>query len=395
MAPSRAGGVPATNAHEVAPIPTGPGFLPRLVALVRARWWPIVAFLLVLAGIDLIRIVSLGAFGPGGFAAWVAGGMAAALILGGGGVAGTLVAEAMVLRGVARALMTVALALVGTAAGLGFIVVGLPWLTPDSINPGAGIEMDAWVLRGLWYYSATSLLLAAYFATRDRDADTAQLARTAELERGSMQRAVMESRLKVIQARVEPELLFDVLADVQRLYAKAPAEAEALLDDLIVYLRAALPQMRGNASTLAQEAALAGAYLKVTPAAREGVLAYAERIPDGLADLPFPPMVLLPLLHAAADARTPSLTLAAAMESGDDPARVAVTVSVRIPAGVRPAGWEGDRLAALNEIAATYFGEGATLAVRNDAADRVAALRFTVPQSLVRSSPAAAIPARA
>ncbi|MEO8674089.1 MAG: histidine kinase [Casimicrobiaceae bacterium] len=387
MPPSRAGGVLAMNEID-APRPADPGFRPRLAALARARWWPIVAFLLALGGIDLIRIFSLREFGPGGFAQWVISGLTGSVIAGGGGVAGTLVAEAMALRGATRGLVTIALAFVGTAIGFGFIVVALPSMTPDSINPGAGVTLDAWVLRGLWYYSATGLLLAAYFATRDRDAATARLAQAAELERGGVQRAVMESRLRVIQARVEPELLFDVLADVQRLYAKAPADAEALLDDLIVYLRAALPQMRGDSSTLAQEAALASAYLKVTPAAREGTLAYVERIPEALLDLPFPPMVLLPLLHAAADARAPSMTLAAVARDGDDPARAWVSVSVAIPAGTRTSAWDGDRLAAVREIAMSYFGEGTTLTVRGDANGTTAVLRFAVPREILGSAAA-------
>lgn len=389
MTPSRAGRVPAMNAQGAAPMTAAAGFGGRLAALARSRAWTIVAFLLALAGIDLVRIFSLGGDGPGGFPAWIIGGLTTSILVGGAGVAGALVAEAMALRGIARALATVALAFTGSAAALAIIVPALPWLTPDSLIPGAGVEIDAWVLRGLWYYSATSLLLAAYFATRDRDAETADMARAAELERGGVQRAVMESRLKVIQARVEPALLFDVLADVQRLYATAPAEAESLLDDLIVYLRAALPQMRGDGSTLAQEAALAGAYLKVTPAAREGILAYVERIPDALADLPFPPMVLLPLLHAAADARAPALTLDAEMEAREDPARVTVAVAAAIPAGMRVTGWEDERFAALREIIASYFGKDATLAARHDANGAMATLRFTVPRSLVTPTAAA------
>ena len=42
-------------------------------------------------------------------------------------------------------------------------------------------------------------------------------------------------------------------------------ETLALLDDLITYLRAALPQMRSDSSTLGREATLAVAYAKVLP----------------------------------------------------------------------------------------------------------------------------------
>jgi hypothetical protein len=196
---------------------------------------------------------------------------------------------------------------------------------------------------------------------------------------------VVESRLKVIQARVEPELLFDVLADVQRLYAGAPQEAEALLDDLILYLRAALPQMRGDASTLGREAALAQAFLKITRAGRDGSIACVNRIAPEFEDLPFPPLVLLPLVHAAAEARAPQLVIDAGVHPGNDPVNVAVSVTVTVPPGVHVIGWQCEWFSAQSEIVGSYFGKGATL----DAAERsegiTATVGFTLPRSLVPS----------
>jgi LytS/YehU family sensor histidine kinase len=158
-------------------------------------------------------------------------------------------------------------------------------------------------------------------------------AQLAELERASVRRAVLESRLKVIQARVEPELLFEVLADVQRLYGRAPRDAEALLDDLIVYLRAALPQMRGDASTLGREAELACALLKLTEAGRDRSLNCVNRIGPELAELPFPPMVLLPLAQEAANAHATRVVFDASIVEEGNEAGVAVRITVEVPSG--------------------------------------------------------------
>jgi LytS/YehU family sensor histidine kinase len=163
-----------------------------------------------------------------------------------------------------------------------------------------------------------------------------------------------------------------------------------LLDDLIVYLRAALPQMRSNTSTLGREVALAQAFLNVTPAGRGGTLACLNRIPPGLDDLPFPPMVLLPLVHAAADAGARRLGLDASVSPGSNTARVAVAVSVTVPGGYATAGWRGERFAAQRDIVAAYFGEDGKLDSTDDPEGMVATVRFTLSRSLV---PSFAVPA--
>ena len=70
-----------------------------------------------------------------------------------------------------------------------------------------------------------------------------------------------------MQARVEPRFLFNTLAQVERLYEIDAQRADRMLDDLIVYLRAALPQLRETTSTLSREIELAKAYLNIVEAA--------------------------------------------------------------------------------------------------------------------------------
>ncbi len=374
----------SSHATDRPPPPAIAGFGRRLASLARARWPQVTIFLFALAVVDLIRNYSflaqpLGTLIGEEVLLIVLG---IAFGIGGASVAGTMAAEALPLRGVARAIATVIFALAG--AGFAMAAIALWWpgrLLPETV--GTRISTSAFVLRNLWYYSAMSVLLAAYFATRDRDAVIAHAAQAAELERAGVRRAVLESRLKVMQARVEPEILFDVLGDVQRLYASTPQDAEALLDDLIVYLRAALPQMRGDASTLGREAALAQAFLKVTQPGRDGSSACVNRIAPDLADLPFPPMVLLPLVHAAADARAARVVFDASGHAGEGTASVSIVVTVAVPSGIEVPGWQSERLSALREIVGTYFGEGTRLDAmsRNDGI--TVAITFRLPRSLV------------
>jgi hypothetical protein len=123
--------------------------------------------------------------------------------------------------------------------------------------------------------------------------------RSAQLERERLARRAFEARLQAMQARVEPQFLFNTLAQVERLYETDAALGDRMLDDLIVYLRAALPQLRETASTVDREIELARAYLNITKARLRDRLSLSVAMADEVSDARFPPMVLLPLVEHA------------------------------------------------------------------------------------------------
>ena len=130
----------------------------------------------------------------------------------------------------------------------------------------------------------------------------------AELARSEAQRLTLKSRLQAMQARVEPQFLFNTLAQVCQLYENDPASAGRMLDDLIAYLRAALPLLRDSASTLGKEAELVRAYLGIVQMRQGHRLAFRVDVPPSLAQARMPPMMMLPLVdHALAQglARSP------------------------------------------------------------------------------------------
>jgi LytS/YehU family sensor histidine kinase len=73
-----------------------------------------------------------------------------------------------------------------------------------------------------------------------------------------------------MQAQVEPRFLFDSLVDIETLYSKDPTAAADLLDRLISYLRAALPKLREQGSTIGAEIELLKAYISVVNALHGG-----------------------------------------------------------------------------------------------------------------------------
>ncbi len=105
-----------------------------------------------------------------------------------------------------------------------------------------------------------------------------------------------------MQARVEPQFLFNTLAQVHDLYRADRALGERMLDELIAYLRAAMPKMRDTSSTVGQEIELVRAYLGIVQLRLGARLTFEiEPADPRTADTRMPPMMLLPLVdHAIA-----------------------------------------------------------------------------------------------
>ena len=120
----------------------------------------------------------------------------------------------------------------------------------------------------------------------------------AERARALAQRKTLESQLQALQARVEPMFLFDTLERIRAAYREDAAVGSAMMEDLILYLRAALPHLRESTSTVAQELRLVRAWLDIVGrGARQWSVdldAAASR-----ANARLPALVLLPLVQCA------------------------------------------------------------------------------------------------
>ncbi len=134
-----------------------------------------------------------------------------------------------------------------------------------------------------------------------RDRARAHAFRGIRTERAEILRRTTESHLQAMQARIDPSFLFDTMNAIERTYEHDAATGDRLLDDLIVYLRAALPEMMNTSSTLGRECELARAYLDIGRVRYAIDLSFDIIVPDTLRDVRFPPMILLPLVDHALD----------------------------------------------------------------------------------------------
>jgi LytS/YehU family sensor histidine kinase len=151
----------------------------------------------------------------------------------------------------------------------------------------------------VWGLTWGGLLAFVYFKRR-RDEELAAALHAAQLAQVDLKKKALESQLQLMQAQVEPQFLFNTLRKIGDLYETDRPAADWMLENLILYLRAVLPQMRTSSSTLGQEVRLAQAYLNIERARLHDRFDFAFDVPERLASATFPPMVLLPVIEAIA-----------------------------------------------------------------------------------------------
>ena len=142
-----------------------------------------------------------------------------------------------------------------------------------------------------------ALLVIRIVARGQQRAEKKADAALAVADRETLQRQIVEARLQLLQAQVEPHFLFNTLASVEHLIETTPARAALMQRHLIDYLRAALPRMRQQSATLGQEVELCVSYLKIMQMRMEERIKFNVTVPAGLASAAFPPMMIQSLIE--------------------------------------------------------------------------------------------------
>lgn len=140
------------------------------------------------------------------------------------------------------------LTLLGVVLGTGLnLALGQPWAMLSAYS----IQVQATI-------TACACLMLEY-QQRGRH----QLAEGEVLHQNTqaLERQLDTVRAQILQAQVEPHFLFNTLAHLRRLADTDPAQARDMLADLLRYLQAALPRLRRDRSTLADEFDLVRAFL--------------------------------------------------------------------------------------------------------------------------------------
>jgi sensor histidine kinase YesM len=198
-------------------------------------------------------------------------------------------------RGMARRpalVLGVLLVVLGSAVGVALRV----WVygTISMFGSNVGYLIGTWLTWAL----LGSLAYALFYLTRE-DEQQRQMLCDVECAQQALGAQMLQARLSALQAQIEPHFLFNTLANVRRLYETAPSRGREMLSSLIDYLRAALPSMRSNSSTLGRELDLARSFLTILQMRMGDRLHFAIDADSELLDAPMPPMVLPTLVENA------------------------------------------------------------------------------------------------
>ncbi len=144
-----------------------------------------------------------------------------------------------------------------------------------------------------------TVIATMLFTGRDNVAKAEAKAAQESARAEAIARQALQAQLQLLQAQIEPHMLFNTLANLQGLIGLDPARAQQMLDQLIIYLRATLSSSRAEVTTLAQEFALMDAYLGLMSVRMGERLSFALELPAELRDAHIPPMLLQPLIENA------------------------------------------------------------------------------------------------
>ena len=138
-----------------------------------------------------------------------------------------------------------------------------------------------------------------FFISREKITQAAAELQEEHIERLTLEKKTVEAHLRLLQAQIEPHFLFNTLSTILSLIDTDPPKSKRMLEDLTQYLRSSLSTMRRPSATLGEEVDLVRAYLDIHQIRMGDRLRYRIDVPAHLRNLPFPPMLLQPLVENA------------------------------------------------------------------------------------------------
>jgi len=189
-------------------------------------------------------------------------------------------------------------ALVVVALVAGSLVGSYIGAVATGMRPAAIFEKhDLWqlLLLGVIFGS----IITYFFSSRERIIESQARIQEETIKRLTSDKKAAEADLRRLQAQIEPHFLFNTLSNVLGLLETDPERGKSMLGDFIQYLRASLSKIRASDADLGQEIEVIRAYLNIFKIRMGDRLQYRIDVPEHLRGLPFPSMLLQPLVENA------------------------------------------------------------------------------------------------
>ncbi len=265
----------------------------------------------------------------------------------------------------------------------------------SSSSPSPSSSSSVGNIVALVVYAALGggLSLPRYFREQREQAEVEHEHALATL---TAEKHALDARLAVLQAQVEPHILFNSLASVQALIASNPTAAQELVAALAAYLRSTIPRLRERTvmgevdATLGDQLELCAHYLQVMQLRMGGRLRVVFEVEPATREVLFPSLLLMTLVdNAIKHGLEPKvgnacITLSASLSNTTPPQLVVQVLDDGV--GLREGGGPGVGLTNLRAWLKTRYGTAAsfTLSTRNS----TTAATMTLPAQWRTPSPA-------
>lgn len=148
-------------------------------------------------------------------------------------------------------------------------------------------------------YGGMVVLIVCACVYRSSARSAAEAFMQKRIEGAALDANVKRARLQLLRAQIEPHFLFNTLATVRTLARSDRAAAVDMIEHLLRYLSEALPKLRQDECSLAEELQLIDAYLRIHQIRMGSRMSYELLIPENLFERRIPTMILLTLVENA------------------------------------------------------------------------------------------------
>jgi sensor histidine kinase YesM len=176
------------------------------------------------------------------------------------------------------------------------------------------------------------IIISYFFIIQDKYSKLQIEKQEEELKSISLEKANIQSNLKLLQAQIEPHFLFNTLSTVLSLLDTDVETGKKMLENLTQYLRTSLKHTRNERNSLKQEMETIKSYLDINKIRMGDRLNYNIEIPQSLDNTPFPPMLIQPLVENAVkhgiepkvDGGTISIEISGIVSGNDDVIKIEI-----------------------------------------------------------------------
>lgn len=172
----------------------------------------------------------------------------------------------------------------------------------DAFSAGWSAELffdEFFLIRGILAVSGVGIYMLWFLYLEEKLCNYEARIQHTRIQRLSNEKQMLESRLKLLKAQVEPHFLFNTLTSIVSLDDTDPEKAKAMHIDFMLYLDETFNKMRSDQTTVGQEIKMIRAYLDIFKIRMGSRLTYRINVPDYLQDIVFPPMLIQPVVENA------------------------------------------------------------------------------------------------